>query len=60
MNKILKKASLPFILALISISCNSGRIYHEKYTFEDYSWTKDEKIVFFMVEQEKSRPKYKF
>jgi len=40
------KLLLMIIIAINFISCNSTNIYKEKYTFEDYSWSKNEKIIF--------------
>ncbi len=48
---ILKKVINPqnyllLFIFFLAISCNPGRVYHEKYTFEDYQWQKEEKVVF--------------
>lgn len=34
------------ILMFVGLSCNSNQIFNEVYTFEDYSWTDDEKVIF--------------
>jgi len=49
--KVENKLSLIIFLLIISalnfISCNKSRIYKENYTFEDYSWSKNEQIIFY-------------
>jgi len=40
------KVSLLILLLSCSLACNRGRIYNAEYTFEDYSWSNNEKIEF--------------
>jgi gliding motility-associated lipoprotein GldH len=40
------KSTLLILIVLCNLSCNSKSIYNEKYIFEDFNWSKDEKIAF--------------
>jgi gliding motility-associated lipoprotein GldH len=46
MIKLPIKICLLIILLISTLSCNRGRIYNDKFTFDDYSWSKDETIKF--------------
>jgi len=46
MLKLPIKICLLIILLISTLSCYRGRIYDDKYTFDDYSWSKDETIKF--------------
>jgi gliding motility-associated lipoprotein GldH len=46
MLRLSTKICLLFILLISTLSCNRGRIYNDKYTFDDFSWSKDEKLKF--------------
>jgi gliding motility-associated lipoprotein GldH len=47
MIKLPIKICLLIILLIGTLSCNRGRVYDDKYTFDDYSWSKDETIRFY-------------
>jgi gliding motility-associated lipoprotein GldH len=47
--KVFDKSIKSILLIMIvssNLSCNSRTIYNEKYIFEDFNWSKDEKIAF--------------
>ena len=36
-----------FIFVAFNLSCNSNRIYHEKYTFSNYQWSAKKTLLFY-------------
>jgi gliding motility-associated lipoprotein GldH len=42
----MRKAVFVLILILLAISCDNDIFFHEKYTFDDFIWTKDKKVIF--------------
>jgi gliding motility-associated lipoprotein GldH len=44
-----RKSGFPFpliLLVFILLSCNTDKLFQGEYTFEDYTWSNDEKIIF--------------
>jgi gliding motility-associated lipoprotein GldH len=42
----MRKTLLVLILIVLGLSCNRSTFFCEKYTFEDYRWSKDEEVIF--------------